>query len=149
MLRRTRTTKKLARRIDLQYFTRPHPFRRWRFWLSVAAPVLALSWLFTLPLQGGEKAYSSGPLSKSHAVFAQKCGLCHVTRAGFFFKEVSDDACVACHDAPLHQSNQTFTPRCSSCHTEHKGSIRLSAVADTSCTQCHAHLKTRGGQPHY
>ena len=62
MLRRSRTTKKLAKRIDLQYFTRPHAFRRWRFWLSVAVPVIALGWLVTQRAQGGQKVYSSGPL---------------------------------------------------------------------------------------
>jgi hypothetical protein len=149
MLRRTRTTKKLARRIDLQYFARPHPLRRLRFWLSVAVPVLALGWLLTQRAQGGQKAYSSGPLSPSHAVFTQQCSLCHVTRAGAFFQEVSDDACRTCHDGPLHHANQAFTPKCSSCHTEHKGAMRLSATSEASCTQCHAHLQTRDGQAHY
>jgi hypothetical protein len=149
MLRRTRTTKKLARRIDLQYFTRPHPLRRWRFWLSVAVPALALGWLFTQRVQGGQRAYSSGPLSRSHAVFTQQCNLCHVSRARTFAKDVSDQACLACHDAPLHQANQTFTPPCSSCHVEHKGVARLSATSDASCTQCHARLQTRNGISHY
>jgi hypothetical protein len=149
MLRRIRTTKKLARRIDLQYFKRPHPLRRWRFWLSVAVPILALGWLVTQRAQGGQKAYSSGPLSASHAVFTQQCSLCHMARAGAFFKEVSDEACLTCHDGPLHHSNQTFTPPCSSCHLEHKGSARLSRTAEASCTQCHADLHTRDGKPHY
>lgn len=148
-MRRTRTTKKLARRIDLQYFTRPHPLRRWRFWLSLAVPVLALGWLLIQRAQGGQKAYSSGPLSLSHAVFTQQCSLCHATRAGMFFKEVSDDACLTCHDGPVHHGNQNFTPRCSSCHVEHKGAVRLAATSDASCTQCHAHLQTRDGQRHY
>ena len=149
MLRRTRTTKKLARRIDLQYFSRPHPFRRWRFWLSVAVPTLALGWLLTQRAQGGQKIYSSGQLSRSHAVFTQQCGLCHVTRAGTFFKEVRDQSCLTCHDGPVHHSSQTFSPNCSSCHVEHKGVQRLSATSDASCTQCHSHLRTRDGQPHY
>jgi hypothetical protein len=149
MLRRTRTTKKLARRIDLQYFAHPHPLRRWRFWLSVAVPVLALGWLLTQRAQGGQKAYSSGPLSPSHAVFTQQCSLCHVTRAGAFFKEVSNDACLTCHDGPVHHGNQSFTPKCSSCHLEHQGAMRLAATSDASCTQCHAHLQTREGQSHY
>ena len=84
MLRRSRTTKKLAKRIDLQYFTRPHAFRRWRFWLSVAVPVIALGWLVTQRAQGGQKVYSSGPLAASHAVFTQQCSLCHLARAGKF-----------------------------------------------------------------
>ena len=149
MLRRTRTTKKLARRIDLQYFSRPHPFRRWRFWLSVAVPTLALGWLLTQRAQGGQKVYSSGQLSRSHAVFTQQCGLCHVTRAGTFFKEVTDQACLTCHDGPVHHSSQTFFPNCSWCHVEHKGVQRLSATSDAGCIQCHSHLRTRDGQPHY
>lgn len=149
MLRRTRTTKTLARRIDLQYFTRPHGLRRWRFWLSVTVPVLALGWLVTQRAQGGQKAYSSGPLAKSHAVFTQQCSLCHVTRAGAFFKNVQDEACLTCHDAPVHHANQTFTPACSSCHLEHRGSVRLAATSAASCTQCHAKLEARGGSPHY
>lgn len=149
MLRRTRSTKTLARRIDLQYFTRPHPFRRGRFWLSVAVPVIALGWLFTQRVQGGQKAYSSGPLSQAHTVFTQQCNLCHVSRSGSLAQNVSDDACLTCHDAPIHQTNQTFTPACSSCHLEHKGALRLAATSDNSCTQCHAHLATRSETLHY
>jgi hypothetical protein len=149
MLRRSRTTKRLARRIDLQYFTRPHVFRRWRFWLSVAVPVIALGWFVTQRAQGGQKVYSSGPLAASHAVFTQQCSLCHVARAGSFTTHVSDEACLTCHDAPAHQASQTFMPACSSCHVEHKGVRLLSATSDSSCSQCHADLHTRDGQPHY
>lgn len=149
MLRRSRTTKKLAKRIDLQYFTRPHVFRRWRFWLSVAVPVIALGWFVTQRAQGGQKVYSSGPLASSHAVFTQQCSLCHVARVGSFTTQVSDEACLSCHDAPAHHANQTFTPACSSCHAEHRGVRLLSATADSSCSQCHANLHTRDGQPHY
>jgi len=149
MLRRTRTTKKLARRIDLQYFARPHAFRRWRFWLSMAIPFLALGWLLTQVLQGGQTIYSSGPLASAHAVFTRQCGLCHVTRAGAFFRDVRDEACQSCHDGPIHHSNQRFTPTCSSCHTEHKGATRLAATSNASCTQCHAKLLTKDGQPHF
>ncbi len=149
MLRRIRTTKKLARRIDLQYFKRAHPLRRWRFWLSLAVPIVALGWLLAQRTQAGQKAYSSGPLSASHAVFTQQCSLCHVTRAGAFFKEVSDDACLACHDAPAHHANQAFIPTCSSCHIEHKGSVHLASTSTASCTQCHENLRVRDGKPHF
>ena len=149
MPRRIRTTKKLAHRIDLQYFTRPHAFRRWRFWLSVAIPALALGWLLTQRVQGNQKAYSSGPLSRSHAVFTQQCNLCHVSRVGAFSKAVTDDACLTCHDAPVHQENQTFTPSCSSCHLEHRGAMRLAATSDNSCAQCHSRLEVRNGNLHY
>ena len=149
MLRRSRTTKKLAKRIDLQYFARPHAFRRWRFWLSVAVPVVALGWFVTQRAQGGQKVYSSGPLAASHAVFTRQCSLCHLVRTASFSAHVSDQACVTCHEAPAHQANQTFTPPCSSCHVEHQGTRLLSATSDSSCSQCHADLRTREGQPHY
>jgi hypothetical protein len=149
MLRRSRTTKKLAKRIDLQYFTRPHAFRRWRFWLSVAVPVIALGWFVTQRAQGGQKVYSRGPLAASHAVFTQQCSLCHSPQTASFTSQVNDQACLACHDAPAHHGNQTFTPQCSSCHVEHRGARLLSATSDSSCAQCHAVLRTRDGQPHY
>jgi len=149
MLRRTRTTKKLAKRIDLQYFARPHPFRTWRFWLSVAVLAIALGWFITQRAQGGQKVYSSGQLSRAHAVFTRQCALCHVTQARAFTAPVTDKACFACHDAPLHHANQTFTPECATCHVEHKGSTLLQATADAACTQCHADLRTRDGQAHY
>ena len=149
MLRRTRTTKKLAKRIDLQYFARPHPFRRYRFWLSVAVPILALTWFLAQRAQGGQKVYSSGPLSHAHAVFTQQCILCHTTQAGVFSARVTGKACLTCHDAPQHHANQTFTPECSTCHVEHKGARLLQATSDAACTQCHADLRTRDGRPHY
>src|ERR1700720_1686119 len=149
MLRRTRTTKKLAKRIDLQYFAHPHPFRRWRFWLSVAVPAIALGWFITQRAQGGQKVYSSGPLSHAHAVFSQQCTLCPVAQAGAFTAQVTDKAWLACHDAPAHHANQTLTPACATCHVEHNGAFLLQATPDAACTQCHAQLRTRDGQPHY
>jgi hypothetical protein len=141
-MQRIRTTKERARRIDLMYFARPHWLRRWRFWLSCAVPLVTVGWLFTMHAQGGQRAFSSGPLSRSHAVFTKQCGLCHLHRAGYF-QNVADNACLSCHDAPVHHASQTFTPACSSCHIEHKGSLRLAATADSVCTQCHANLRSR------
>jgi hypothetical protein len=145
-MQRVRTTKERARRIDLMYFTRPHWLRQWRFWLSCAIPVLALGWLLTIHAQGGQKAFSSGPLSASHAVFTQQCALCHLRRKDSYFQNVADKACLSCHDAPLHQAGQTFTPACSSCHVEHKGALRLAATADSACTRCHSDLHSAEGK---
>ncbi|MGO9565426.1 MAG: hypothetical protein ACLPPV_22525, partial [Candidatus Korobacteraceae bacterium] len=88
MARRVRTTKTLAKRMDLMYFSRPHPLRQWRFYLSLLVPVIAVIW-FTSQRASGQKVYSSGPLSASHAVFGKKCELCHVTEGGVFRKQVS------------------------------------------------------------
>ena len=133
----------------MQYFARPHAFRRWRFWLSVGVPLAALAWFLVQRTGHGQKIYSSGPLSQAHAVFTQQCALCHVTQAGDFSAQVTDNACLTCHDAPAHHANQTFTPACSNCHVEHKGAVLLQATSEAACTQCHANLSTREGQPHY
>ena len=147
-MRRVRTTKSLARRMDLQYFTKLHPLRQWRMWLSIAVPVVAVIWFFSARA-AGQKVYSSGPLSAQHAFFGKKCELCHVTR-GFFHKEVKDTACLSCHDAPAHHPTQvTFTPSCGSCHVEHKSSLQLAHTMDAGCTQCHGNLEVRSGEVKY
>jgi hypothetical protein len=149
-LPRTRTTKKLAQRIDLNYFRRAAPLRQWRMWLSLAAATLALLWIGWHAARRDDRVYSAGKLSAAHAVFSSRCSACHVTVPGVFFRrEVSDHACLDCHDGPIHQAAQTFTPACASCHADHRGAIRLADVSDASCTQCHANLATRDGTPHY
>src|ERR1700690_1435309 len=128
MLRRTRTTKKLAKRIDLRYFAHPHPFRSWRFWLSLAIPLIALGWFITQRAQGGQRVYSSGQLSRAHAVFTRQCTLCHVAKAGAFTAHVTEKASLTSPDAPAHQAKQTFPPECAPCHVEHKGAMLLQAT---------------------
>jgi hypothetical protein len=149
MLRRNRTTKALARRIDLEYFAKPHWFRRWKFILSIGIPLVALVWLFAARAQSGQKPYSSGPLSHCHAVFTERCSLCHFEQAGKFFRRTDKDACLACHDGPVHHENQRFEPACSSCHVEHTGSLRLTAMADANCVQCHADLHSTSEKSRY
>ncbi len=149
MARAKRTTKTVAQRIDLQYFKRPHPFRRWRFILSLLLPVLAVIWLASYGLVRNNHVYSSGRMAPAHAVLTRKCSACHVSRAGFFRKKSNNHACSTCHDGPIHHANQAFTPECSSCHVEHRGLARLAATADESCVQCHAKLRTTGGTTSY
>jgi len=141
---RTRTTKKLAQRIDLNYFKRPHPLRHWRFLLSVALPVLAVLWLAWFAIRRDHRVYSAGTLSSAHAVLTRECAACHVTQAGFFSEKVADQKCLSCHDGSIHHATQDFTPTCASCHADHRGAIRLAATSDASCTQCHANLSARG-----
>ncbi len=143
---RVRTTKSLAKRIDLQYFTRRDTFRRWRLWLSVAVPVVALGWLAYASVSRDQNIYTRGPLSPAHAVLTTNCALCHI-RTADYQASVPDKACLACHDGPLHNAQQTFTPTCSSCHVEHTGKVRLAEVSDSACTQCHSSLKTTNGAP--
>jgi hypothetical protein len=146
MAGRTRTAKALAQRIDLNYFKRPHPFRRWRQYLSIAVPAAVLVWLAGSAAGGSKAPFSSGPVAPSHQVFGNKCERCHATQAGTFRAHVTDNMCVSCHDAPQHKSNQTFTPPCANCHVEHRGAIRLAATADRDCEQCHRDLTTTTGR---
>jgi len=143
---RTRTTKALAQRIDLNYFKRPHPFRSWKLGLSVAVPAVALLWLAGMAAGGSRAPYSSGPVAAAHQVFGEKCERCHVTQARAFRAHVTDNMCASCHDAPQHKPNQTFTPTCASCHLEHRGAISLAATSSRECEQCHLDLKTTTGR---
>jgi hypothetical protein len=147
--RSKRTTKRLAQRIDLNYFKHPHRFRESRFLLSALLPVAALLWLVGYGLAHNNKLYSAGPMSPAHATLTKSCESCHVASADFFGAKANDRACLACHDGPIHHENQVFTPSCSSCHVEHRGRIQLAATPDTSCTQCHAHLQTRLATPNF
>ncbi len=138
---RTRTTKKLAQRINLNYFKRAYPMPRWKRWLSIGLTVLGLGWLL---LAGKDKAFNAGPLARGHAILGNKCEACHAEKTAFGTK-VSEQACLGCHDAPRHHAEQTFTPSCASCHVEHQGSFKLAAMSDSSCTQCHSDLKLSRG----
>ncbi len=145
MPRPARTAKKLAQRIDLQYFQGPHPLRRWRFLLSLGVPAVVLLWLAWAGAAHNQQIYSSGSMSGAHAVFGIRCDTCHVARAGAFRRLPDDRACLACHDGPIHHPNQVFTPRCADCHREHRGRVRLADIRDSACTQCHANLQTQSG----
>jgi hypothetical protein len=144
MTRRVRNTKSLAKRMDLQYFTHMHPLRKWRRWLAIGIPVIAVVWFVSARATGeGKKVYSSGPVSAHHAFFGKRCELCHVTQ-GFFHKEVKDTACLSCHDAPAHHPTEVRAdfkqPACGSCHVEHRASQQLAKTMDSGCTECHADI---------
>ena len=169
----SRYTQKIrAKRIELDYFKRPHFLRDLKRWLSIGLPVLAALWLGFYAIRGDQRIYTSGPVSTAHAMFGTQCGECHVpapssgggavatataapvaadapagaTKHGFFIR-VSDQACSACHAGPIHHDNQVVSPTCSSCHLEHKGRVELAGLADHYCTQCHTGLATKDGTP--
>lgn len=143
---RTRTTKKLAQRIDLNYFKRPTASKRANFWLSVAVPGLALVWIAWHGFSWDSRVYSSGRMSEAHAVLEAECAACHVQRAGAFSAKASDAACLSCHDGPIHHVAQTRTLSCATCHTEHRGRVNIVLAKNESCAECHGNLKTSGGE---
>src|SRR5579862_21221 len=137
---RSRSTKKLAQRIDLNYFKRLYPISRWRRNLTFAVLGIAALWLGWVVLTGRQRVFSAGPLDRSHA--SLDCAACHAAQSAFS-KKVKDTACRACHDGPIHHVEQTFTPACAECHVEHQGSTQMASIRSQPCTQCHAILKTK------
>ena len=148
---RLRTTKKLAQRVDLNYFKRPTPFKRARFWLSLLLPLLAIAWITWWGFRRDSRVYSSGRMSSAHAVLERQCAACHVQKDGQFSSAAVDSACLACHDGPVHHENQVASavPNCATCHLEHRGRIMLRAANNQDCAECHASLRVTNGQVHY
>lgn len=142
MAGRTRTTKKLAQRINLNYFKELHGIPRWRRYLSALLVLLGLVWLGFHALSGNPRPYNAGPVSRAHSMFGTKCSACHLSGGGYQ-QAVADKACLGCHDGPIHHAEQTFVPACADCHVEHKGSFRMAATSDAACTQCHADLAAK------
>ena len=142
---RTRTTKKLAQRIDLNYFKRPTLLKRAKFWLSVATLALAVVWIAWHGFSRDSSVYSSGRMSGAHAVLEAECAACHVQTAGTFSAKASDTACLSCHDGPMHHAAKTDPGDCATCHAEHRGRMSLVAAKNESCAQCHGDLNRSNG----
>ncbi|HVT87565.1 MAG TPA: cytochrome c3 family protein [Tepidisphaeraceae bacterium] len=115
---RSRTTKTIAKRIDLGYFKRSHPMRRWRRVLTWLCGAIALVWLSMVSTRWTDKGLSlndhihnPGPVSVAHAMFQDDCAQCHTSKpGGGFILAVTDQACLKCHDGSLHEPNQKIAP---------------------------------------
>ncbi len=149
---RTRTTKKLAQRIDLNYFKRATPLKRAKVWLSILLPLVALGWVASRGLARDSRVYSRGRLTEAHAVLDRQCAACHVQTASAFSAKAENKACLACHDGPQHHPLRTPVaklstkqPGCATCHSEHRGQINLVATANHACAECHANLGAVNG----
>jgi hypothetical protein len=142
---RTRTTKAVAQRIDLNYFKRATPFKRAKLWLAVLGPAVALVWIGWHSFAGDHRVYSSGRLGPAHAVLEKQCEACHVRNAGGFLASAADSACLRCHDGPEHhpinpdrlgaQEDAKFS--CAECHVEHRGQVHLAGLSGQACARCH------------
>ena len=146
---RTRTTKKLAQRIDLNYFKRPTPLKRAKFWLSLILPLFALVWITSRGLSGDHRVYSSGRMSQAHAVLEKECAACHVQQAGSLSAKATDSACLSCHDGPVHHAVSKKSLACASCHVEHRGRVNITAASNQACAECHGNLDAVDGKSHY
>jgi len=148
-LARTRTTKKLAQRIDLNYFKRPTPLRRAKLCLTILLPGIALVWIGWHFATHDSRVYSSGRLSAPHAVFETQCAACHVRFDAGFSANAINGACLTCHDGPIHHVWEVKYVECSECHVEHRGRVSLSAASNQACARCHSDLRASGGSPQY
>jgi hypothetical protein len=150
-LARTRTTKTVAQRIDLNYFKRPTPFKRARLLLVILAPLLAIGWIAWRGFSRDSRVYSSGRMSEPHAVLEKQCETCHTQKAGEFSAKALDTACLSCHDGPIHHEEQVLqdVPACATCHFEHRGRINIVAGSNISCSECHSNLKVAAGSLPY
>jgi hypothetical protein len=147
---RTRTTKAVAQRIDLNYFKRPTAFKRAKFWLAILAPVIALVWIGFHFFGRDNRVYSSGRLSAPHAVLEKQCAACHIQQASGFSAKAADSACVACHDGPPHHASGLNSKlACAQCHSEHRGRVSLVATKNQSCAQCHGDLSAANRDSKY
>ena len=91
-----------------------------------------------------EIAWTSGPISESHAMIQDDCGACHLRP----FEMVQNNACLACHatvenhtDVQAHPSMALDNLRCASCHKEHNGGVAPTETASTACATCHSDIK--------
>ncbi|MEO1490530.1 MAG: cytochrome c3 family protein [Pseudomonadota bacterium] len=92
-----------------------------------------------------EIAWSSGPISESHAMIQDDCAACHLRP----FEMTTNNACLACHatstnhaDIEKHPAVSLENTRCASCHKEHNGGLAPVDTASTACATCHSDIKS-------
>lgn len=116
-------------------------YRLHRPWLTKLS-ITALLLIATVTVIGAvvEKkkhtVFMPGGLSSAHArSVAANCESCHTP-----FRSVSSAKCLDCHPQQPHGQHEIDPPECFSCHGEHRGATKLAALADQTCTGCHADL---------
>ena len=73
---RARTTKGLAKRIDLTYYQRMHPFRWWWRVLCFGVVGVGILWLVVEAIRGDQRIYTSGTVSIAHQMIDSACERC-------------------------------------------------------------------------
>lgn len=152
-----RTTKALAKRIDLTYFKRAHPLRSARWMASLVVTILALTWLGYKSLDS-KKVYMNGDVSTPHQLFGVNCNRCHTAWGALNAvlegkPSIPDRVCEECHVGPAHHWKIAPTadkagvklnePHCIECHHEHHGQQELAKLPDDTCLKCHRNLNSQ------
>jgi hypothetical protein len=164
-----RTQKQIAERYkaNLGYYRKKHPWRRARFWTSFVALAAGIAGIVAFENRGRKTFFNPGPISSSHARFANDCKQCHRAatdepnltpaqfkttlgkrfRHGLVFESI-DRNCEACHlkeggrTHTFHEANVLQNRSCSACHQEHRGPGPLKLVASANCVSCHGSADT-------
>ena len=74
------TQKQIAQKYkdNLTYYKAGHYLRRWRKWLSILAVVGGFTWALGYKHFGGSNEFfNTGPISENHALFTERCEVCH------------------------------------------------------------------------
>jgi hypothetical protein len=106
---RGRDQKSIARRIDLHYWKKAHPLRASRKIIVIACFFVAAAWMVIAYAFKTDGIYNPGHVSNAHAMIESNCAACHEpdpNNKGGFLMAVSDNACIACHEAPMHAASQ-------------------------------------------
>ncbi len=171
-------TRPISERINLTYVRKRHwpGTVTWLLSLAVGGAILIAGAGTELlgRVEGlyAHSVYSSGTISRPHAMFGDNCLACHQTSPGDsktigFWMPVQDEACLSCHETTSathhpHQGLYNGPPRkitgiaepvvmsssCAMCHSEHKGrDFDIRTVPDKACVQCHADLQNDGYSP--
>ena len=141
------TQKQIAQRFkgNLDYFRKAHYWRRGRFWTILLVSLAGGAVMAVLFFKGPEAMYNPGPISQSHAAFANDCAKCHEpprpSLAEGTLKLTNqriDQHCVQCHAGhSFHAPNVVQERACTACHQEHQGAGPMSAPQDNQCLRCH------------
>src|SRR5262245_66576232 len=73
-----RSPRTLASWLELDYFRRRRLFRGWTSCLLLLAAVGSLAGVGVMFSAAGNRTFQAGPLSPPHALFNDRCDLCHV-----------------------------------------------------------------------
>ena len=97
------TQKQIAQRFkgNLDYFKKPHYWRRLRFLTILIVTLGGVAAMAVYYFLGPETFYNAGPISQPHAHFANDCQKCHEAPGRSLAKRNSfaamDGSCLKCH----------------------------------------------------
>src|SRR5437868_3705383 len=128
---RKTNVKQRAARIPLDYFRQKNALERGKLWLSAAAVVVALAYVAwgAFTKSAAAKVLSPGRLAAVHAMWENRCDVCHqpgsplAADAWSIDAHASDQLCKTCHEGADHSHKQIAAEvgSCSSCHHDHQG----------------------------